>query len=64
MTMAMTMTMTMEQSFVIMRKLQNDHFTTHATLIKKENEIFLIYKEIQNGTIAKLYMTNGLLIYG
>jgi hypothetical protein len=26
---------------------------------KKENEIFLIYKEI-----AKSYMTNGLLIYG
>jgi hypothetical protein len=31
---------------------------------KKENEIFLIYKEIQNGAVAKLYMTNGLLING
>ncbi len=31
---------------------------------KKENQIFLIYKEIQNGAVAKLYMTNGLLIYG
>jgi hypothetical protein len=31
---------------------------------KKENEIFLIYKEIQNGAVAKSYMTNGLLIYG
>ncbi len=30
---------------------------------KKENQIFLIYKEIQNGTVAKSYMTNGLLIY-
>jgi hypothetical protein len=30
---------------------------------KKENEIFLIYKEIQNGAVAKSYMTNGLLIY-
>ncbi len=30
---------------------------------KKENKIFLIYKEIQNGAVAKPYMTNGLLIY-
>jgi hypothetical protein len=29
---------------------------------KKENEIFLIYNEIQNGAVAKSYMTNGLLI--
>jgi hypothetical protein len=28
---------------------------------KKENQIFLIYKEIQNGAVAKSYMTNGLL---
>jgi hypothetical protein len=25
---------------------------------------FLIYKEIQNGAVAKSYMTNGLPIYG
>jgi hypothetical protein len=31
---------------------------------KKENQTFLIYKEIQNGAVAKSYMTNGLLIYG
>jgi hypothetical protein len=31
---------------------------------KKENQIFLIYKEIQSGGVAKSYMTNGLLIYG
>jgi hypothetical protein len=31
---------------------------------KKENQIFLIYKEIQNGAVAKSYMTIGLLIYG
>jgi hypothetical protein len=30
---------------------------------KKVNQIFLIYKEIQNGAVAKSYMTNGLLIY-
>jgi hypothetical protein len=38
----------------------------YCALIKKENEIFLIYKEIKNGAVAKSYMTNGngLLIYG
>ncbi len=30
---------------------------------KKEKQIFLIYKEVQNGEVAKSYMTNGLLIY-
>ncbi len=29
------------------------------TLIKNEIQIFLIYKEIQNGAVAKSYMTNG-----
>jgi hypothetical protein len=31
---------------------------------KKENQIFLICREIQSGAVAKSYMTNGLLIYG
>ncbi len=31
---------------------------------KKENQIFLIYKEIQNGAVAKSYITNGFIIYG
>ncbi len=31
---------------------------------KKENQTFLKYKEIQNGAVAKSYMTNGRLIYG
>ncbi len=31
---------------------------------KKENQIFFIYREIQSGAVAKLDMTNGLLIYG
>jgi hypothetical protein len=26
---------------------------------KKENQIILIFKEIQNGAVAKSYMTNG-----
>jgi hypothetical protein len=30
---------------------------------KKENQVFLIYKEIQNGAVAKSFMTNGLLIF-
>ncbi len=30
---------------------------------KKENEIFLIDKEIQMGSVAKSYMRKGFLIY-
>jgi hypothetical protein len=33
------------------------------TLRKKENKIFLIYKEIQSGAVAKSYMRKGFLIY-
>jgi hypothetical protein len=33
----------------------------HVALIKKENEMFLIYKELQRGAVAKSYMTIGLL---
>jgi hypothetical protein len=29
---------------------------------KKENKIFLIFKEIQKGAVAKSYMASGLLI--
>jgi hypothetical protein len=31
---------------------------------KKENKIFLIFNEIQNGAVAKSYMTNDFLIHG
>ncbi len=31
---------------------------------KKENQIFHIYKKMQKGSVAKSYMTNGLLKYG
>jgi hypothetical protein len=31
---------------------------------KKKIKFSLKYKEIQNGALAKSYMTNGLLIYG
>jgi hypothetical protein len=30
---------------------------------KKEKKIFLIYKEIQMGAVAKSYMSKGFLIY-
>ncbi len=30
---------------------------------KKEDEIFLIYKKIQMGSVSKSYMRKGLLIY-
>jgi hypothetical protein len=30
---------------------------------KKENEIFLIFQEIQMGSVAKSYMRKGFLIY-
>jgi hypothetical protein len=30
---------------------------------KKENQTFLIYKEIQSGAVAKSYMRKGFLIY-
>jgi hypothetical protein len=31
---------------------------------KKENKMFLIYKEIQKRSVAKSYITKGLIIYG
>jgi hypothetical protein len=30
---------------------------------KKENKVFLIYKEFQMGSVAKSYMMKGFLIY-
>jgi hypothetical protein len=30
---------------------------------KKENQIFVIYKEIQSGAVAESYMRKGFLIY-
>ncbi len=30
---------------------------------KKENKMFLIYNEIQSGTVAKSYMRSGFRIY-
>jgi hypothetical protein len=38
-------------------------FLRVATLIKKENQIFLIYKETQSGAVAKSYMRKGFQIY-
>jgi hypothetical protein len=38
-------------------------FYSEAYTDKKEKKIFLIYKEIQNGAVAKSYMRKGFLIY-
>ncbi len=39
--------------------------TLHDNYTEKKNTtFFVIFKKIQKGTVAKLYMTNGLLIYG
>ncbi len=37
--------------------------TVHTYTDKKENQIFLIYKEIQSGAVAKSYIRKGLPIY-
>ncbi len=42
----------------------NTPFTSIGYTDKKENQNFPKYKEIQNGAVAKSYITNGLLIYG
>jgi hypothetical protein len=42
--------------------LHSPHIYSHHT-DKKENESFLIYKEIQMGAVAKSYMRKGFLIY-
>jgi hypothetical protein len=34
-----------------------------GALIKQEDQIFLIFKEIQSGAVAKSYMRKGFLIY-
>ncbi len=43
-------------------------FNTHCICTgytdNKENQIFHIYKEIQNGAVGKSYMTNDLFIFG
>jgi hypothetical protein len=36
-------------------------FSVSCALIKKENEIFLIYKKIQTGAVAKSFMRKGFL---
>jgi hypothetical protein len=33
------------------------------TLTENKIKIFLVYQEIQMGSVAKSYMTNGLIIY-
>ncbi len=51
---------------IVFRKYCSPHKDNigYSYTYKKENQIFLTYKEIQSGAVAKSYMTNGLLIYG
>ncbi len=64
------MSLEMAQKVIVPQKnyvpqfLKQRDINSYRCTDKKENQIFLIYKEIQNGAIAKSYMTNGLLIYG
>jgi hypothetical protein len=44
-------------------KLTNLHQPSLLHTDKKENQIFLIYREIQSGAVAKTYMRKGFLIY-
>jgi hypothetical protein len=37
--------------------------TVNGSYTDKKNQIFLIYKEIQSGAVAKSYMRKGFLIY-
>ncbi len=58
---------------LILEKNQKSKISWHCTFKvtvkvgvctnKKENKIFLIYKEIQNGAVAKSYVRKGFLIY-
>jgi hypothetical protein len=45
-------------------QLKRPHWMIAFHTDTKGNKVFLICKEIQNGAVAKLYITNGLLIYG
>jgi hypothetical protein len=49
---------------VLKRIVYNLNYSCKLYTDKKEKKIFLIYKAILNGAVAKSYMTNGLLIYG
>jgi hypothetical protein len=53
-------------SFLIEVKISNVVQGTSKKIFlhwKKSNKIFLIYKEIQSGVVAKSYMRRGFLIY-
>jgi hypothetical protein len=39
------------------------HISYSVVTKKKENRIFLIYKKIQSGAVAKSYMRKSFLIY-
>ncbi len=57
-------TMHTEAAFTCLNMCKIVHSVVCLYTNKKEKKIFLICKEIQNGAVAKSYMTDGLLIYG
>jgi hypothetical protein len=46
-----------------MKNVTNSEKSVKICTDKKEKKIFLIYKEIQMGSVAKSYMRKGFLIY-
>jgi hypothetical protein len=52
----------MSPNLALLFSLSPPKFTCPNT-DKKENQIFLLYKEIHSGAIAKSYMRKGFLIY-
>jgi hypothetical protein len=50
-------------TYVVEEGQMSSLFSMAAYTDKKENTIFLIYREIQKGAVAKSYRTKGLLIY-
>ncbi len=49
--------------YISFSQLQWNNTPSVSYTDKKENQIFLIYKEIQSGAVAKSYMRKGFLIY-
>jgi hypothetical protein len=52
------------EEFTSLRKSVAVSFQINLHTDKEEKKILLTYQEIQSGSSAKSYITNGLLIYG
>ncbi len=54
---------TLSQPFLFFYRCRHALYVIRACTDKKEKKIFLIYKEIQMGSVAKSHMRKGFLIY-